>query len=197
AAHDLHVLLRHRLLLRPCGFEGGRPVRMVKDVDDPVVPHLELSVEATSVATPLALPLAVMWIEATTLSPCSITSSRSMRCSSQVSSHSFIFRITASTPYKRLWFSSIGNHSISGWRVSRNASVSFSSAQRHRRTISTFSCDIAYSASPATTRASSWSKYRTTRQILPFLSVKRLAPSIGISTPCVLETAVTACRTST
>src|SRR5207244_11465076 len=58
------------------------------------------------------------------------------------SSHSFIFRITASTPYKRLWFSSIGNHSISGLRVSRNASVSFSSAQRHRRTSSTFCSEI-------------------------------------------------------
>src|SRR5438067_886062 len=43
---DIYVLLRHRLLLQPCSFEGCRSVRVVEDVDDPVVPNLGVRVDA-------------------------------------------------------------------------------------------------------------------------------------------------------
>src|SRR5829696_6266308 len=52
-----------------------------------------------------------------------------------------------STLWEGVWLSSNGNHSISGWMVSRNASVSFSKAQSHVRITSTFSSDIARSVS--------------------------------------------------
>ena len=44
--HDLHVLLRHRLLRQPGGFEGLVPLRVLVDVGDLAVPQPEVQVDA-------------------------------------------------------------------------------------------------------------------------------------------------------
>src|SRR5436309_1303428 len=54
SSHYLHILLRHRLPLQPGGFEGGRPVPVVEDIDHLVVSHLELCVESVNVSAPFS-----------------------------------------------------------------------------------------------------------------------------------------------
>ena len=82
-------------------------------------------------------------------------------------------------------------------RRHRHASQSpRSSASKAARTISTFSCDIAYSDSPAASRASTRSSNTRQRTIFPRAACIRARRSISTSTPLASPRRITVNRTS-
>jgi hypothetical protein len=76
-------------------------------------------------------------------------------------------------PWEGLWLSSKGNHTMSGWSVSRNPSGSSSKLPIHlRASSSAVTRDIAYSRSPTASRASAWLLNHSKRTAFPLRRVQ-------------------------
>ena len=160
ALDNLHVLLRHRLLRQPGGFEGFGGIQVGSDANRFAVlkvaydavrrlrlcaAALAASVQATGRENPVA-EVADFW-NATLLS--SKASSRSRHRSR-----------TPSCPRYTVAFppSIIGTASYHSTAASSSSSIASKSRRSNASTaglkVSTFSCDIAYSDSPAASRVS-------------------------------------------
>ena len=154
--HQLDVLLRHRLLRQPGGFEGFRSSEKASQITSPsrnVKSSAQEQLDLDTVPPP----------------PCDGPRRRQPDCRSRRNSRALAeidprprnLPESSMAPYVpdglRLGAASIWtrSNSKSGSNMSRNASCRRDRPPRScARTISTFSCDIAYSDSPAASRAS-------------------------------------------
>src|SRR5918994_4675018 len=180
AVEPLDVLSRHRLLPQSGGFEGFLLRSVGVEVGHlPTAKSPPCTIRLVTSA-PLPRPRAICRATTTIASPASMNSSASTR-QSKVPRTCANQALTASRPRNSLPWSGrrpTARNSISGSANSSMSSRATWSPPRltvsmHRRTNSTFSCDIAYSRSPTASRASSRLGNISRRAGLPSRIVQR------------------------
>ena len=150
------------------GFEGLRVVPEALQAED-LAPHHKTSVISRFASGPEPAPRQIT-LTATLSAAATKSLIHSHVSASKVSRSCSNWRMTASRPTKGPGSGqpSGGRAMASGWYSSRRASMSSAfHASKEAFTISTFCCDIAYSDSPAASRAESRSRYSRHRRILP------------------------------